>query len=564
MDLLKINNGFSLASDKIRFDFISELFPDKHDNLFKLEVIGNAPVPSIKAGDRLLLPVDEGIAITAEKEYAPGEFGCDCIQGDFCGREGTMSMIIIEREKNYLLISLEDGVNSKYKAERKNGLYSLEILCHKQCGITYGIFNSLTDACKCYRNIKCEKLVTLSEKINKNPNIQKLVGGGIFWIWNDNYDKVMYSDREVDESPAIGEELIAVADELYKNGVENAMFGLFFDKDSPLSEELYKKYGYISTQYDNYNDVLNPDLLKIIPNNRVNNCGYTFRRMKDYPDGIQMKKDGSLSPAWALKGFDGEMHTQHTLCPSIASERMQEEIPEILKEFPFYKGRFIDVYGTGLSECFSPQHPITREECLNVKNDAFKALGDMGMIAGTEDGFEGIINNLVYTEGLHSPVHFRNINSGRNHANIYNKEQTEHIAQNMLNPECRVPLWHLVYHENMIAFPYWGDSTEMAPGLIKKKVLFACLYGCAPLYSFLAKDFDQLKDTILYSYKKITNIHKKIAELPMTDFEILKDDYKVQKSVFGDKYEVVVNFSEENYIYKNKLIPPDDLLFEEI
>ncbi len=78
------------------------------------------------------------------------------------------------------------------------------------------------------------------------------------------------------------------------------------------------------------------------------------------------------------------------------------------------------------------------------------------------------------------------------------------------------------------------------------------------------KDFEQLKDSIIYSYKKITSIHKKVAELPMTDFKILKDDYKVQKSVFGDKYEVIVNFSEENYTYKNRLIPPDGLLFEEI
>ena len=50
----------------------------------------------------------------------------------------------------------------------------------------------------------------------------------------------------------------------------------------------------------------------------------------------------------------------------------------------------------------------------------------------------------------------------------------------------------------------------------------------------------------------------------MTDFKILRDDYKIQKSVFGDKYEIVVNFSEENYTYNNTLIPPNDLLFEEI
>lgn len=564
MNILKKENGFSLASDNVCFDFVSNVYPKEYNALFKLEVIGNAPVPSIKAGDRLLLPVDEGIAITADKEYFPGEYDCNCICGRFCSREGTMSLIIIEREKKYLLIRLDSGINSEYKAERKNGLYNLEIVCHKRCGIAYGIFDSLTEACKCYRSMKQEEFTALREKIKKNPEIRKLVGGGIFWIWNNHYDEVMYSDKDTDISPAVGKDLLSIADTLYQNGIEHAMFGLFFDADSPLSEELYKKYGYISTQYDNYNDVLNPELLSILPENRVKNCDYTFRRMKDYPDGVQVQADGSLAPAWQLKGFDGKMHSQNTLCPVTANERMKEEIPEILKKFPFYKGRFIDVYGGGLSCCCSKQHPITREECLEVKNDAFQALGEMGLIAGTEDGFEDIINNLVYTEGLHSPVYFRNLDSGRNHANIYNQEQTEHIKRHMINPECRVPLWHLVYHECMLTFPYWGDSTEMSPELITKKILFACLYGVPPLYSFSVKDFEQLRDCIISSYKRITDVHKHVAELPMTDFHVLSDDYHVQRSVFGEQYEVVVNFSNESYIYKNKVIPPNDLLFEEL
>lgn len=564
MGLIKNKDGFSLNSDNVYFEFKSSLLPTEQNELFKIELEGNVPVPCIKAGDRILLPVDEGIAITANKEYASGEFSCDCIGGSFCGRNGSMSMIIIERENKYLLISLDNGINSGYKAERKNGLYALEIRCNKKCGVTYGIFNSLAAACKCYRDTRKEKIITLREKIEKNPEIQKLVGGGIFWVWSNNYDEVMYSEHDTDVSPAVGEVLLEIADNLKKCGVDKAMLGVFFNEDSHLTKELYEKYGYISTQYDNYNDVLDCRLLEIIPKNRVKNCDYTFRRMKDYPDGVQMLKDGSLAPAWELKGFDGKMYSQNTLCPLIAAKRIKEEIPKALKEYPFYKGRFIDVYGGGLCECHSKNHPLTLEECLEVKNEAFKAIGDMGLIAGTEDGFEGIINNVVYSEGLHSPVHFRNRNSGRIHAHTYNKEQTEHITKNMLNPECRVPLWHLVYHENMLAFPYWGDSTEMSTEYIRKKILFACLYGCPPLYSFSVKDFEKLKESIIFSYKKITSIHKKTALLPMTDFVILREDYQVQKSVFGNKYEIIVNFSKENYIYNNKVILPEDLLVEEI
>lgn len=564
MKLIKNENGFSIADESVQFDFGSERIPQPHNGLFRLEVVGRAPTPHIKAGDRLLLPIDEGIAITAEKEYESGVFDCNWIKGMFCSRQGTMSMIIVERAKKYLLICLDDGIYSEYSAKKENGLYQLEIRCHQQCGVTYGIFASLVEACRAYRKIKNCAVIPLREKLRKNPEIEKLIGGAIFWIWNEHYDEVMYSETDTDVSAAVGSDLLSVADELHKNGVDRAMIGLFFRADSPLSEDLYRKYGYISTQYDNYNDVLNPDMLQIIPNNRVKNCDYTFRRMKDYPDGVQVNEDGSLTDAWALKGFDGKFHHQKTLCPLVAAERMGTEIPEIMKEFPYYRGRFIDVYGTGLSKCFSKAHPLTREACRTVKNDAFQAIEDMGLIAGTEDGFEDLINHLVYTEGLHSPVYFRISNAGRKHAHIYNEEQTEHIRKYMLNPECRVPLWHLVYHDSLLAFPYWGDSTEMSMEWISKKILFACLYGCPPLYSFSVKDFDRLKDNILSSYRKITEVHQKVALLPMTDFEILRDDYQVQRSVFGNQYEVVVNFSSENYIYHNRCIRPDDLLFAEI
>lgn len=562
--LIKTEKGFLLDSEKTSFEFESNIIPKLKDNLFKTEVKGNVPVPKIKKGDRLLLPVDDGIAITAEKEYVMSGKPLNCIQGAFLSRAGTMSMVVIERDKKFLLIALDNGIGASYKAEKTDGLFALEIICERACNVSYGIFDSLTLACKCYRNIKKCGQLTLEDKLKNNPEIDKLIGGGIFWVWSDNYDKVMYSHENTDLAPGIGDKLFGVADELYESGIRKAMFGFLFESDSYLTEKLYKKYGYLATQYDNYNDVLNPELLEIVPSNRARNCDYTKRRMKDYPDGVQIRKDGTLAPAWQLKGFDGNMYEQNTLCPLVAAKRIKEEIPEILKNYPYYKGRFIDVYGTSVAECFSKEHPVTFDECLELKKDAFKFLGDIGLIAGTEDGMEEVVDSLVYTEGLHSPVYFRAPDSGRIYPHTFTEEQTEHINKQMLNPECRVPLWHLVYHENMIVFPYWGDSTEMSPELIAKKVLFACLYGCAPIYSFLEKEFCSLKEVIVSSYKKITDVTSKTATLPMSSFEILSEDYSVQKSVFGDKYEVVANFSEKEYVYNNKKIMPNDLYFGEL
>ena len=157
-------------------------------------------------------------------------------------------------------------------------------------------------------------------------------------------------------------------------------------------------------------------------------------------------------------------------------------------------------------------------------------------------------------------MYFRNKDSGRNHANIYSSEQAEHIKKHMINPRCRVPLWHLIYHECLFAFPYWGDSTAMSKELIRDKVLFAVLYGCPPLYSFKSGNYRLLRNEILESYREITEVHKKTALLPMTDFSVVSDDYAVQRSVFGERYEITVNFSSEPY----GTVPPKGYTVKEI
>ena len=62
MKIVATEKGFSLSERTVNFDFISDRFPEEKDSLFTLSVCGEAPMPLICAGDRLILPVDEGVA----------------------------------------------------------------------------------------------------------------------------------------------------------------------------------------------------------------------------------------------------------------------------------------------------------------------------------------------------------------------------------------------------------------------------------------------------------------------------------------------------------------------
>ncbi len=557
---------FILKENGLEFAFDSPIGVKNEGGFYESEIDGAVPVPKLFSTDRIILPIDEGIVLNADGEYENGEIGYDFnnLSYKFCSREGTLSMIVIERGKKYLMIALESGLYSRYSLKKENGLYTLSMYNEKPCKVFYKVFENIVTLCREYKLVKKINAVTLKQKAAENPIVDNLFGGAIFWIWNDNYDEIMYSDYECDENPQTGEKLLQIAGELKSEGIDKALFSIFFEGDSKYVEGLYKQYGYISTQYDNYNDVLNPELLSVIPNNRVKNCDYTARRMKDYPDGLSVDKNGNHWGAWQLKGFDGKMYSQNHLCPLVAMERMRDEVSEIIKKYPYYKGRFIDVYGGSAAEkCFSPKHPINSfEECLTIKKTAFNNLKEMGLIAGTEDGFEDLADELIYTEGLHSPVCFRNSNAGRRHKNMYNETEEKHIDKHMLDPKCRIPLWEMVYHENLLAFPYWGDSTDGSVKQIKKKVLFACLFGCQPLYSFSLSNYKRLKPFIISSYKRIAEVSKYTITEPITDYKILSEDYSLQQTVFGGRYSVTVNFSEKERIADGKIIPPEDLFFE--
>lgn len=535
---------------------------EQSGKVYKITAEKVIPVPETQHGDRLLLPVGEGMVIPVDTHMDGEIFSSDCIERPCCCGEKTMRMVLIDRGGKFLLISPADGMNSGYKLCWNGERYHLFMTCSKKMEITYAVFDSLAAACLYYRQSLPSLPVTLQKKIERTPALGQLLGGAIFWVWNPCYDQVMYADTDTYVSPETGEDMLKIAEDLHKSGVDRALFGIFFEKDSCLTKPLSEKFGYLTTQYDNYNDVLNPETLKKIPSNRARNCDYTQRRMKDYPDGIQIAQDGKPSPAWAIKGYDGEYYTTDRLCPKVAAQRIREEVPKILEQYPAYTGRFIDVFGTSLGECFSPLHPVSKEACRDIKIDAFASLRKMGLVVGTEDGFEDIINELDYSEGLHSPSFFRDSNAGRLHTHTYNEEQTAFCAKYMLDPAHRVPMWHLVYHDCMMAFPYWGDSTEMSPEQIRQKTLFACLYGCPPLYSFSLPDYPRLRKAILESYRTISAVHRAVAQLPMTDYAVLTADYAVQRTVFGNRYAVTVNFSRNPYKLDGVCVKPFDLLFE--
>ena len=204
-----VSMGFTMKNKNVQFEFITENSFIQTDGETVAEVINRAPTPTITPKDRLLLPVGEGVAINVDEYYESGEFSCDRIGGDFCyGHNGSISMILLERNKNYLAICPNNPVNATYTVKKEDGIYHLSLTCRRKATVCYKVFDSLPEACRWYRKKYNPNCRTLSDKIQKNRQVETLAGGAIFWIWNDAYNDVMYGDRDFSISPASGEGLL--------------------------------------------------------------------------------------------------------------------------------------------------------------------------------------------------------------------------------------------------------------------------------------------------------------------------------------------------------------------
>ena len=64
----KTNAGFLLSSDRVHFDFTSSVQPETENSMLCMDILGEVPVPKLEGGDRILIPMGEGIALTVGEE----------------------------------------------------------------------------------------------------------------------------------------------------------------------------------------------------------------------------------------------------------------------------------------------------------------------------------------------------------------------------------------------------------------------------------------------------------------------------------------------------------------
>jgi len=375
--------------------------------------------------------------------------------------------------------------------------------------------------CKRYRAYAKEQgfFKTLREKQQQVPQLERLAGAPDFW----------------------GVPGLEFCREAKAAGIRHALIN---GRWSPQDMQAMVDLGYLVGEYDNYVDIQEGPLGE---SNRA-----------PLPQSAIYDPQGNPVQGWVT--WDKKT-TFMKMCPALAKEAAQLEIPPLLKKYP-YNARFLDVTtASGLLECYSPQHPLTRTEFRQANEALAQYVKSLGLVLGGEHGRWYGVPYYDYWEGMQSGG-FYSWPAG--HVGVNIPQKREEIGADYLKYGIghynRAPLWELCFHDCVVSTWYWGDSTghlyNAAPDLADKQDAFNILYGTIPLYwvsqpySFRWDD-PALRQRLLQSYRNTCKLHERLFYDEMLSHEFVTDDHAVQRTTWQSGLTVTVNFGQQPYEVKH-------------
>ncbi len=367
-------------------------------------------------------------------------------------------------------------------------------------------------------------IVPLSEKVKKNPNLARLFGAPDVW----------------------GDASLRFAREAKAAGVDKM---LIHGRAAPEDMKAIDDLGYLTSEYDNYTDVLPLDAAHPAPDSSHDRI----------PESVVLQSDGQRKTAWIT--FDKKVQYMKR-CPALWVATAKQVVPKLLGTHPFL-GRFVDVTtAEDLYECYDPSHPLTRGQKRRCGVDLLAFMRSQNLVVGGEHGIWWGVPQQDYIEGMMSGGYASWPAGHLLHPKTKDESFTgpwgggygtwENYANYGIGHAARVPLWELVFHDCVVSTWYWGDASDFllqaAPEITPKKDAFNVLYGTIPLLWANAEgSWPKHRDVFLRTYRNTCKMHEAVACSELLSHEWLTPDRAVQRTRFSDGTEAVVNFGETPY-----------------
>lgn len=401
--------------------------------------------------------------------------------------------------------------------------------------------------CKTYRDYIWPKnnVRTLKERVTKMPAIDKMMGAPHIYVWDTARN-------------------IEFARHMKTVGVEKALI-LWNANHTPYPaigfDTQLKEIGYGTGGYELFSDLHKRDTAYY----EYDWNGPLRHRLTVYPGMFNelaaRKKDGST--------YANQFGTY--VCPSTIRPQIERRILARAKEYP-HECYFLDVYqANGLYECYSKDHPLTREGYAREIIKNYKYVEDtFGQYVGGEWGADFAAGHSIFVHGMMTLqrtwfgsdidkkgtiYYYGNWkNNSRPSIMLGSRTAPDKYMKYSINEATRVPLYELVYHDAVVTSWRWEDGNHHNPEIWWKKDLFNILYGSAPLWSIDRSRWEEYEQTFIESYKKICPWLQKIGYDEMLSHSFITPDGKIQMSEFSSGNRVIVNFSDIDYVYEGQTV----------
>lgn len=386
---------------------------------------------------------------------------------------------------------------------------------------------------KIYRRYLTERgqLVTLKEKIARNPKIEYLLGCPIVHSGtavhihpaSHFYDKEHPENNDTYFPFAENGKLLR---KLKENGAEKAYLHL----------DGWGHHGY---------DNLHPDPFPVHEasggaegmkalQETCTQLGYFFGIHDQYRDYYYDAPSFDLDNA--VTHIDGS-HPYHDywnggphsfLCAKLAADYVRRNYDEFERLGIKLDGSYLDVFSVvELDECFNPRHPMTRKECAAARAHCLELLTDRGIIPSSEETVGCMVNAIALCH----------------HAPFYTTDWED--RENAQNVGIPIPFFNLVYHDCII-IPWYGIHHKGAWGIAgtDRGFYWALLCGGTIYY-----DVDASAEDIAYG-KVALELHRRVALCELTSHELVDGHPRRHRSTFSDGTVVECDFDAETFVIR--------------
>ena len=355
-------------------------------------------------------------------------------------------------------------------------------------------------------------LVTLKEKMQKNPRLAELVGASVV---HTTIKKVVsplskfYDSKnalEVTTFKTRVEQIKALhnmgAGKLYIH--IDGWFEAGYDNQHPDVVEICKEAGDVSGLKELFEAV----------HNSTDLIGLHDQYRDYYHDAKHFNAEHCLFTS-EKKPFEmcmwaGGPQSYH--CASLALDYVKRNFTKLFDLGIYPDCSYLDVFTCNeLDECYNPSHLMTRSQCKEYRLRCFAYLSSKGIMPSSEEVNLWALKELVFCH--YAPY------------------------ANQLRPKAScgypIPFFNRIAHDCVIIPWILDNDRDLKLAKINGGIGYCLRDGAYPNVDGSFETNPEIIKGVERS-KELTELHKKIAYEPMTSFEFINDNPIHQRAVFGD------------------------------